>query len=174
MVSTNRCSIPSLSGERFWASKQGKLSVAQSSWSAAGQRHKHAAEARYQAKSNVERNPPGSFNHRTQRYCTSRGVGVALMGTRGLWSTWCWPERPDGRWLIWKGEGEKRESLRSCSGSNHRITLRLLSTFSFISPWEKPKECNPSPGTALSRGEVHWWVSVRKHLQTIHLEWVSK
>lgn len=58
----------------FWASKQGKLSAAQSSWSAAGQRHKHAAEARYQAETNVERNPPGSFNHRTQRYCT-REVG---------------------------------------------------------------------------------------------------
>lgn len=37
--------------------------------------------------------------------------GEPLMGTRGLWSTWCCPERPDGRWLIWK-KGGWRGSLR--------------------------------------------------------------
>lgn len=94
--------------------------------------------------------------------------GGALMGTRGLWSTWCWPERPDVRWLIWKEEGVGGwwVSLRHCFGSNHKITL-LLSTVSSLSPWEAPREANPNPATA----EVHWWVWVRKHLQTIHVEW---
>lgn len=172
MVSNKCRSLSALYQGTFWASKQGKLSGAQSSWSAAGQRHKHTAEARYQAKTNVERNPPGSFNHRTQRYCTKRGStngdqrsAVYVMLARET-------RRPMTD-LEGGGSDVGGGSLRSCSGSNHRITLLPLSTFSSISPWEKKRK-KKSVIQALVLGEVHRWVSVRKHLQAIHLEWVSK
>lgn len=58
-------------------SKQGKLSAAQSSPSAAGQIPGRGT--------NVERNPSGSFSHRTQRYCTwwFRRREVGRGGTNG-------------------------------------------------------------------------------------------